>query len=59
MYIGLQEVLINDVSDIVKHLVVLEKKRFSDATKMNSTSSRTCAVLEFKWYKKTGDRLKI
>jgi hypothetical protein len=40
-------------------MIILEKNRFSDTTKMNSTSSRTNAVLEFKWYKKTGDRLSI
>jgi hypothetical protein len=58
-YVGLTEVILKDVSDLVKHLVILEKKRSTEATKMNSTSSRTCAILEFKWYKKEGDNVSI
>ena len=58
-YVGLSEAVLNDVSDIVKHLILLEKKRFSEATSMNATSSRTNAVLEFKWYRKQGDKFAI
>jgi len=58
-YVGLQEVVLNDISDVVKLMIMLEKKRFADATKMNSTSSRTNAQIELKWYRKKGDKMGI
>lgn len=51
-YFGLTETIIKDPSDIIKYLIILEQKRSVDSTKMNSTSSRTNAMLDFKWYKK-------
>jgi len=58
-YIGLEECILNDVSDVIKYLIMLEKKRFAEPTKMNSTSSRTNALIEFKWYRKSDDKFTI
>ena len=49
----------NDASDVIKLMIMLEKKRFAEATKMNSTSSRTNAHIELKWYRKKGDKMCI
>lgn len=53
-YVGLTEVILNDISEVIKLLLLLEKKRFAEPTKMNSTSSRTNAHIELKWYRKKG-----
>lgn len=58
-YVGLTEVFLNDASDVIKLMIMLEKKRFAEATKMNSTSSRTNAQIELKWYRKKGDKMCI
>lgn len=38
---------------------MLEKKRFAEPTKSNSNSSRTNALIEFKWYRKTDDKFTV
>lgn len=35
---------------------MLEKKRFAEPTRSNSNSSRTNALIEFKWYRKVDDK---
>ena len=56
-YIGLTEKVLESVSDIVKIMVMLEKKRYCEPTRMNQTSSRTNALISFRWYRKNGDKV--
>jgi hypothetical protein len=51
VYMGLIEYKIESEADIVKYFKIVEKNRYTDGTKMNQTSSRTSAVVEFKIYR--------
>ena len=58
-YVGLQECVLHEASDVIKYMIMLEKKRFAEPTKSNSNSSRTNALIEFKWYRKTDDKFSV
>ena len=58
-YIGLKQVILNSISDLMEFVKKVEKLRYTDSTKMNSTSSRSFAIIEFRVYIKEGDNLKL
>ena len=58
-YIGLTEVIIESVDKLVDIIKKVEKLRYTDRTNMNSTSSRTNVIIDYKTYRKVGEKLQI
>ena len=59
LYVGQKELIVDSPADLMPFLKCVEKERNISPTAMNSTSSRSNAIMELKYYVKSGSNVTI
>ena len=58
-YVGQTEIMITSINKIVELGKLIEKSRTFNSTNMNATSSRCHFYIDFKMYKRHGDKFRM